>query len=506
VAITATCAGMAEENILDNEPDTSNYATMYLDNCAVCHGEALQGAAQGTPLISVALKHGDSIADITHSIANGIPGTDMPAWSQTLSAKDITNIALYITETRANWNYGDFKYDAEFVLPGEAITTQHHTFTLHTLIADLDPLPFSIAPLPDGSILLVEKKLGLSIVSPAGEQSAYITGTPTTYADTYTLSVKQEWGNGWMMDVALHPEYPNYGWIYLQYGDRCEDCNDMSRSTQRPVSMNTLVRGRIRDGQWVDQQMIWKSDIQFYGPMPDLAGGGRIAFDDDGHVFISVGMKGFDNHSGIQNLATPWGKIHRINDDGKIPLDNPFLATDGAMKSIWTYGHRSPQGLEFRHSTGEIWGTEMGPRGGDEVNRLLPGKNYGWPLYSKGMNYDGTPVAYGKNLGIEFDLDDIQQPVVDLTPSPAISSFVFYQGDAFPGWQEDIIAGSLKAQSLYRFRLDGNKLAHKETLISNLARIRDIETGQQGEIYLLLENNSGGQIIIMRPVKDLNSQ
>lgn len=151
--------------------------------------------------------------------------------------------------------------------------------------------------------------------------------------------------------------------------------------------MNMLVRGRIRDGKWVDQQVIWQSDRKFYGLNPDLGAGGRIAFDGAGHVFVSVGVKGSDIYTGIQDLGNPWGKVHRLRDDGRIPADNPFASTPGALPTVWTYGHRSPQGLEWRPETGELWGTEMGPRGGDEVNRLLPGRNYGWPLHSKGVNY-----------------------------------------------------------------------------------------------------------------------
>ena len=218
----------------------------------------------------------------------------------------------------------------------------------------------------------------------------------------------------------------------------------------------------------------------------------ELHFDGEGHVFLSIGI-GVDNHTGIQDLTTPWGKMHR--DDGRIPIDNPFIDVAGAIPSIWTYGHRSPQGLEFRQETGELWGTEMGPRGGDEINRLLPGKNYGWPLYSKGLNYDGTRVEYGKKLGIEYELKDIEQPVVDLSPSPAVSSFVFYRGAMFPNWQNDLIVGSLKGRNLYRFVLEENKVVHREVLLSNLARFRDVETGPNGEIYVLLENNSGGQIL-----------
>ena len=141
----------------------------------------------------------------------------------------------------------------------------------------------------------------------------------------------------------------------------------------------------------------------------------------------------------------------------------------------------------------------MGPRGGDEVNLLLPGRNYGWPLYSKGVDYDSTPVEYWKELGIEFDLDDIEQPVVDLTPSPAVSSFIIYDGEAFPEWQDNLIVGNLKATELYRIVVDGDRHLHTEILLEDLARIRDVEVGPEGMIYLLLEHESGSRIVCLVP-------
>ena len=143
----------------------------------------------------------------------------------------------------------------------------------------------------------------------------------------------------------------------------------------------------------------------------------------------------------------------------------------------------------------------MGQRGGDEVNLLRPGKNYGWPLYSKGLKYDGTPVDYGKELGFEFDLKDIEQPVVDLTPSPAVSSFVFYQGNAFPKWRGNMLVGTLKATELYRMVIEGDRVVHRETLLKGLGRIRDIAIGPDGLVYLLVEHASGARILKLVPVK-----
>lgn len=469
------------------------FGRVFNENCAVCHGVTLQGSAQGTPLVGVELMHGDSIASLTQSITDGYPDKGMPAWSASLTAGQIKTLAIYVSEQRGNFAYTDFKISSELSIPTEILHSEEYDFRIEPVIQNLDPLPFSIAPLPDGRILLTEKMRGLSIISAEGEQSAFIEGTPATYDDAPDRGGLR-YGLGWLLDVALHPDYVENGWIYLHYTDRCSDCNKVSRERGEPVSMNTLIRGRLSDGAWVDEEIVWKTDIEAYSSVTDLGAGGRIAFDPDGYVFISIGMKG-GYIEGIQDLRTPYGKIHRVHDDGRIPADNPFIDTPNAANTIWTYGHRSPQGLEFNTQTRELWGTEHGPRGGDEVNLLLPGRNYGWPLYSKGVDYDGTAVEYGKDLGIEYELKDIQQPVVDLTPSPAVSSFVFYQGDIFPAWQNDIIVGTLKSADLYRMKFEDNKLVHRETLIEDIARIRDVEVGPGGEIYLLLEHASGGQIV-----------
>ena len=471
----------------------------FIEKCAVCHGENLEGAAQGTPLVGIDLLHGDSMQELTRSIAEGYPATDMPAWSDTLSEQEIKSLALYISEQRDGYLYSEFNISNDLTLPTETIRTELYDLRVESVVDGLDPLPYSIAPLPDGRILLTEKMRGMRIISPGGAVSDLIGATPTVYDDAQTTRGGLQYGTGWLMDVAPHPDYAENGWIYLHYTDRCTDCNTISRSSNRAVTMNRLVRGRISDGEWVDEETIWKADIESYSSASDIAAGGRIAFDPEGFVFISVGIKGTGVAGGIQDLGTPYGKTHRVHDDGRIPQDNPFVGNEDAGNTIWTYGHRSPQGLEFNVWTGQLWGTEHGPRGGDEVNLLLPGRNYGWPLYSKGQNYNGTEVDWGKQLGIEFDLDDIEQPVVDLTPSPAVSSFVFYDGEAFPAWRRNIIVGSLKAADLYRIVIEDNTFVYKERLLKDLARIRDVEVGLGGEILLLLEHASGGRIVKLTP-------
>ena len=203
--------------------------------------------------------------------------------------------------------------------------------------------------------------------------------------------------------------------------------------------------------------------------------------------------------SGVQDLGLPWGKIHRVNLDGSIPEDNPYVGDASALDSIWSRGHRSPQGLEVNPLTDELWSTEMGPRGGDELNIIEPGNNYGWPLYSLGINYSGSEVNYGRDELELFRIEDIEMPIVDFTPSPAVSSFIFYQGDAFPEWKNDVLMGTLKSRELFRISIDGRREIEQEILLDDFARVRDIESGVDGEIFLLLEHIEGSQIARLIP-------
>ena len=491
--LTTSVAGAQDEAVAYSGITESRL--LFQDNCAVCHGENLEGAPQG-PALRGNLLHGQSIDEIVTSITNGYPTAGMPGWRDIFDPVEIRGLAMYVLETRSNVGYVTSNYDAPLVIPEDEIETAVHNFSLEVLVDDLDPLPFSMAPLPDGRILVTEKTKGIRIISANGEKSELVDGTPKAFDDIYRLEsrIDIERGMGWLFDIVLHPNYEENGWIYLYHSDRCEDCNELSRERERPVSMNRLVRGRIEDNTWIDQEIVWQAPVEDYGMAGDVGAGGRVTFDNRGHVYFSIGMKCGGAGGGIQDLSTPCGKIHRVYDDGNIPPDNPFSGRGGVYESIYTFGHRSPQGLEFDVANGELWGSEHGPRGGDEINRLLPGENYGWPLYSLGLNYDGTRVS-GRDLGIAFELADIQQPVVDLTPSPAVSSFIISDSEQFPGWKGDFLVGSLKSRSLFRVDIENNRLVERETLFEGIGRIRDIEQGYNGEVYLLFEHHAGGQIV-----------
>ena len=496
--LIATTTAYAQAPGQARGPGNEAWAGLYAEYCAVCHGTDLTGEAQGTPLVGVDLMHGDSVEELIETIGKGVRGTSMESFSSELSDTQIRTLAIYIAEERAQTTFADFKIAAPLEVPRGAQSSELHDFQLETVIKDLDPLPYSIAPLPDGRILLTEKMRGLTVISAEGKQSDLIPGAPEGYDDAPQRGILRM-GNGWILDVAPHPDFEENGWIYLSYGDRCSDCNEISRSEGKPpVSALKLIRGRIRDGKWVDEETVWAVDKQHYAPGTDMAAGGRIAFDHAGHLFLSFGMMPGLGYSGIQDMKRPFGKIHRMHDDGRVPEDNPFVGDPDAIDTIWTVGHRSPHGLEYDRQTGQLWETEMGPRGGDEVNLIVPGRNYGWPVASKGVHYNGKTVD-GVELGIELDPDQIEQPVVDLTPGVAVSSFVIYDGDAFPKWRGHLLVGSLKGSDLYRFVIEDGKLVQRETIIEDLARIRDVEIGPDGGILLLLEHASGGQIVRVSP-------
>ncbi|TDJ44265.1 MAG: c-type cytochrome [Gammaproteobacteria bacterium] len=485
---------------LSKIPMRDSFIKKFNEQCASCHGENLRGATLGPPLVGADLRHGDSVTEIAASIATGSPEAGMPAWTETLDESQIWNMALYVAEQRQGTTILKKNNDIALTIPEGAIQTELHSFRIEKIIDGLDPMPFSIAPLPDGRILLAERMRGLSIISRDGEKSALISGTPPVYADS-TLFLGQVMGLGWMLDVAIHPQYADNGWIYIHHTDRCSDCNELSRKGNQPVSMNRIIRGRIKDNKWIDEEIIWQADIETYSNTSDLAAGGRLAFDNEGYVYFGIGMKDTLDFIGIQDLGLPHGKIHRVHDDGRIPADNPFVDDPDALDSIWTFGHRSVQGLEFNPATGDIWNTEMGPRGGDELNRLARGGNYGWPVFTTGVNYDGRPVNVAKKLGIELAEEDAEFPVVDWTPAIAISSFIFYDAARFPKWGGNIIAGTLRATDLLRMEIKDNKVVHTEILLENLARFRDIEIGPDSNIYILLEHATNSQIIRIVPAE-----
>jgi len=285
-----------------------------------------------------------------------------------------------------------------------------------------------------------------------------VRGTPAVYG-----------GEGGLLDVVLHPDYsrPGNDWIYFSYGDK----------SPGGLAMAAVIRGRLRAGAFVDQQQIFKADGSLYRAGGQRFGS-RLLFDGKGYLFFSIGDRACPGDE--QDLSQPNGKVHRVNDDGSIPNDNPFAHRPGAIPSIWTYGDRNAQGLAFSPVTGDLWESEHGPRGGDELNILHPGHNYGWPAITYGMNYDGTPITD------HLAHDGMDQPVTYWVPSIATSPLTFYTGSLFPEWKNNLFLGSLAAQELLRLVIDRNKVVHQEILFKGIGRVRDIVNGPDGELYVVL--------------------
>lgn len=470
----------------------------YGEHCASCHGKQLEGSTLGPSLLASTPEFGDGIDGLIRSIAGGPAEHGAYGWGDGFEPAMIKALALYISERRQQFPAVVDSYD--FAINEQTLDSMHHRFRVE-LFSQLAGRPYSMAPLPDGRILVSEKVRGVSIVDSNGAQGAPIVGTPRTWRQLATVRNSYV-GLGWSLEVALHPEFVDNGWVYLSHTDRCQfDCGSIL-----PVSMVRVVRGRIEHGRWIDEQVIWSVHKDYYTVVPDGVAAGRLAFDQQGHLFVSVGGKSAYRY--LHVIDTPYGKIHRVRDDGSIPEDNPFWMPEGerpassTRHTVWSYGHRTAQGLATHPESGALWNTEMGPRGGDEVNRISRGGNYGWPLYTNGLDYNAEPLTIGIELGLDFPIEDTVLPVVDFTPAPAISNFTFHRGDRFPHWSDDLLIGSLKAKTLYRLRLRRGELVEREKLVTDLGRIRDVEMGADGLVYLLIEHSDGGSIVRLVPAQD----
>jgi len=392
----------------------------------------------------------------------------MPAMSPSLNTAEIRALVIYIHERSAAFVREHTKWNAP--APGEIVNSEEELFKLESVVETGLQVPWAIAFLPDGRMLVTERPGRLRIVEKGQLLPEPVRNTPAVYG-----------GEGGLLDVALDPDYSRQGsdWIYLSYGDKSAD----------GLGMTAVIRGRLRDGAFVDRQQTFKADPSLYRSK-GLRFGSRLLFDGKGHLFFSIGDRGHPGDE--QDLSRPNGKVYRVEKDGRVPAGNPFVNRPGAIAGIWTYGHRNPQGLAFSPLTGELWEAEHGPRGGDELNILTPGHNYGWPVITYGMNYDGTPITdHTAQAGMD-------QPVTYWVPSIAASPIVFYTGRRFPHWKNNLVVGALEAQELRRLVIDGHSVTHQEILFKGIGRVRDVVNGPDGYLYVVL--NQPDRIERLAPV------
>jgi len=283
-------------------------------------------------------------------------------------------------------------------------------------------------------------------------------------------------GQGGLMDIALHPNFKENKWLYFSYA---------SEAVGEKGGNTTIARAKLIEDSLVDLKVLYK------GSPNSRKGqhfGGRLAFDNDNYLYFSIGDRG-NREVNPQDITIDGGKIYRINDDGTIPNDNPFFNSPNAKKAIYSYGHRNPQGM-FKHPvTGEIWTNEHGPRGGDEINIIKKGKNYGWPKITYGINYSGTTITKNKSL------PDMEQPLYYWLPSIAPSSFEYISSDIYPNWNGSLLAGALVFSHVERIGLKDNKVVTRSKIAEGLGRPRDVKQGPDGFIYVSIENKGVYKIL-----------
>lgn len=347
-------------------------------------------------------------------------------------------------------------------LPTQSVTSQNGAVQVTTIAAGLEH-PWSVALLPDGGFLVTERPGRLRHVSADGAVSAALAGVPQVWAE----------GQGGLLDVVLAPDFATSKRIFLSYSEPGPD-----------GSAGTAVASGVLGGDAL-------SDVKvFYRQEPKLVGpnhfGSRIVFDGKGHVFISQGER--NDRPTSQKLDMLQGKLVRLNLDGSVPTDNPFVGRKDARPEIWSYGHRNMQSLALDPRTGKVWEAEHGPKGGDEINLPEPGKNYGWPIITHGINYSGLkiPEAVGTSA------PGMEQPYHVWEKSPGLSGMAFYTGQPTSKWNDSLFLGALADGSLIRLTLDGDKITGEERLLKDLgSRIRDVRVGADGKVYVLTDETDG---------------
>lgn len=358
------------------------------------------------------------------------------------------------------------RYPAEGTVIG-TYSSEKHDFRLVTVVEGLEN-PWGIAFLPDGEILVTERPGRLRLIR-NGTLSEPIAGVPEVFA-------RQQGG---LLDVAIHPDFEQNRLVYLAFAKPV------------PGGANTaVIRGRLDGLQLLDVEEIFDGNNVAAG---GIQFGARLVFDGAGHLFVSIGDRNArpvlgegDNHP-AQDLSNHAGTIIRVFDDGSVPPDNPFVGQAGVEPEIWSYGHRSPQGLALHPVTGELWETEHGPQGGDELNHIRPGANYGWPIIGFGVQYGGQKIHESTTR------EGLEQPVHYWVPSIATSGLAFYDGDEFPEWKGNAFVGGLAGQHLARVELDGTRSVASERLIAGWGkRIRDVRSGPDGFLYIVTDESNGG--------------
>ena len=443
-------------------------ARVYAEICAACHGANLEGGKAQSMADDVWTFGGDD-ASVAATIRDGRLVAGMPGFKALLSEPEIRAMVYYLRERRAGLKTTESRRAAS--PDGAALATRDHRVRLEVVAEGLQT-PWGMAFLPDGRLVVSERTGAVRVLVPGQPLTPPIAGTPVPW-------VKQDGG---LLDLAIAPDYATSGWVYLAY------------SAPGPIpstSTTKVVRGRIREGRWSDEQVIHQASPELY-VADNTHFGLRFLFDRTGdYLYFAIGDRGVMPDA--QVLTNPNGKIHRVFPDGRVPPDNPYVARPGAVGSIWSLGNRNPQGLAWHPVTGDLWSSEHGPRGGDELNVIEPGKNYGWPDVTWGINYDGTPITD------KTSASGYESPVLHWTPSVAPSGIAFYAADRFPRWRNDLFVAMLLGNELRRVRTEGRAVVEQETIFKGYGRVRHVIVGPDGLLYVAL--NDPGRIVRLVPAE-----
>lgn len=449
-----------EEQIEVILPDLEKAALNYSNLCGGCHGQKFESFVERDWL------YGGNFADIVISISNGYESNGMPSYENVFNSQEVKDLANYILQEIDSKTKEDIEKENPNL--SGVIESENLSFRLDLITDNLPGVPWGMVQLPNGNFLVTQRTGKFFMVTNEGAVSE-ISGVPEVVAE----------GQGGLLDVVLHPDFEENNFIYLSYSSVNPD-NSNEKTT-------AVARGRLSG-------TVLEGVVEIFTAKPYLKStshyGSRLVFDNEGYLFVTVGDRS-NRDIYPQDLDSDVGKVHRLNDDGTIPTDNPFYSFPDNSKSVYGYGVRNPQGLAKHPKTGDIWEGEHGPRGGDEINIVKAGKNYGWPLITYGINYNGTLITE------QTTMDGMEQPIYYWDPSIAPCGMDFVASNFYGQWENDLFVGSLKFRYLHRLKMDGNSVVGHEELLNDIGRVRDVQMGKDGYLYILVEGP--GRLIRLVP-------
>ncbi len=448
-ALTVACKkdSLQKMKVSDTDLESliSRSEALYKEYCSGCHGRSMEDFAKEEWI------YGDSPEEVYASISEGRAEGEMPAFKDGFSDEQIGELSAALLHKRSGLD----KYN--LIEESEVYEAEDFNFKLEKIVEDMES-PWGMAFLADGSLLVTDKSGELWRIN-KDKTKIKIEGVPDVLFR----------GQGGLMDVELHPNFSENSWLYLSYS--------IYQKGGKVLSSTAVSRYKLEESKLVDSKLI------FVAHPHETTGrhyGSRLEFDNEGYLYVTVGDRG-NRDEYPQDLSTHLGKVHRLYDDGRIPEDNPFVDVSDAIKSIYSYGHRNQQGMIKHPVTGELWTHEHGPKGGDEINIVRKGLNYGWPVISYGINYIGTRFT---DL---TEKEGMEQPLHYWDPSIAPSGMDFVRGNLYPGWEGHLLIGSLRFEYLHLCKIEGEKVISEEKIMEDIGRVRNVKQGPDGYLYVSVE-------------------